>query len=141
MSQNNQNQDYLIQVNDLVFGYGERLIFNKINLQIPRGKVTVIMGPSGCGKSTMLKFFGGSLVPQQGDVSFDGISIPGLKREQLFELRKRMGMMFQSNALLTDINVFENVAFPLREHTDLPDSLIQHLVLMKVGNGWFAGCP
>ena len=132
MPQTNQNQEYLIQVDDLVFGYGERLIFDRINLRIPTGKVTVIMGPSGCGKSTMLKFFGGSLSPRRGDVTFDGISIPGLKREQLFQLRKRMGMMFQSNALLTDINVFENVAFPLREHTDLPESLIQQLVLIKL---------
>ena len=115
-----------------MFGYGERLIFKQINLEIPKGKITVIMGPSGCGKSTLLKFFGGSLIPDDGDVSFDGISIPGLRRERLFELRKRMGMMFQSNALLTDISVFENVAFPLREHTDLSDSLIQHLVLIKL---------
>ena len=132
MNDNIKNQQHLIEVKDLVFGYGKRLIFDQINLSIPKGKVTVIMGPSGCGKSTMLKFFGGSLMPFEGDVVFDGINVPSLKREQLFELRKRMGMMFQSNALLTDINVFENVAFPLREHTDLPDSLIHHLVLLKL---------
>ena len=132
MHTTNQNQAQLIQVNNLTFGYGQRLIFEGISLQIPKGKVTVIMGPSGCGKSTMLKFFGGSLMPQSGEVIFDGINIPALKREKLFQLRKRMGMMFQSNALLTDINVFENVAFPLREHTDLPDSLIYHLVLLKL---------
>ena len=132
MHNNINNQDHLIQVNNLVFGYGSRLIFDQLSLQIPKGKVTVIMGPSGCGKSTMLKFFGGSLIPHSGDVLFDGISIPGLNRQQLFDLRKRMGMMFQSNALLTDINVFENVAYPLREHTDLPDALIRHLVLLKL---------
>ena len=132
MPNTNQNDENLIQVDDLVFGYGERLIFNGINLSIPRGKITVIMGPSGCGKSTLLKFFGGSLSPRSGNVSFDGISVPALKREQLFQLRKRMGMMFQSNALLTDISVFENVAFPLREHTDLSDSLIHQLVLIKL---------
>lgn len=132
MPKNFQNQENLIRVQNLVFGYGERLIFSDINLVIPKGRITVIMGPSGCGKSTMLKFFGGSLLPHTGDVCFDDISIPGLKREQLFQLRKRMGMMFQSNALLTDINVFENVAFPLREHTDLPESLIYQLVLLKL---------
>ncbi len=132
MHDTEQKQAQLIEVNNLTFGYGQRLIFENISLQIPKGKVTVIMGPSGCGKSTMLKFFGGSLTPHSGEVIFDGINIPDLKREKLFELRKRMGMMFQSNALLTDINVFENVAFPLREHTDLPDSLIHHLVLLKL---------
>ncbi len=132
MSETNQNQAHLIQVDKLVFGYGERLIFNNIDMVIPRGKISVIMGPSGCGKSTMLKFFGGSLRPQAGKVRFDGISVPDLKREQLFQLRKRMGMMFQSNALLTDISVFENVAFPLREHTDMSDSLIHQLVLIKL---------
>ena len=132
MQENIQNEEPLIEVENLVFGYGKRLIFDQISLTIPKGKVTVIMGPSGCGKSTMLKFFGGSLTPFSGDVVFDGISIPRLKRQQLFDLRKRMGMMFQSNALLTDINVFENVAYPLREHTDLSDSLIRHLVLLKL---------
>ena len=90
------------------------------------------MGPSGCGKSTLLNFIGGRLKPDSGDILVDGQSVPKLSQHSLYELRKRMGMMFQSSALLTDLTVFENVAFPLREHTDLPEVLIRNLVLMKL---------
>jgi len=101
-------------------------------MAIPRGKVTAIMGPSGCGKSTLLNFIGGRVRPHAGTVTVDGEQVNGMSRRQLFRLRKRMGMMFQSSALLTDMTVFENVAFPLREHTELPEQLIRHMVLLKL---------
>lgn len=90
------------------------------------------MGPSGCGKSTLLNFIGGRLVPDRGAVTFDGVSVPGLARDALYDLRRHMGMLFQANALLTDLSVFDNVAFPLRENTDLPEPLIRNLVLLKL---------
>ena len=99
---------------------------------IPRGKVTVILGPSGCGKSTFLSFVGGRLKPQKGKVIFDGQPVPTRRGEELYAMRRKMGMLFQSSALLTDLTVFENVAFPLREQTDLPEPLIRILVLMKL---------
>ncbi|MDX2425831.1 MAG: ATP-binding cassette domain-containing protein [Cycloclasticus sp.] len=101
-------------------------------MDIQRGKVTVIMGPSGTGKTTLLKIIGGQLRPSSGSVEVDGKNVHKLTHRQLYQLRKRMGMLFQSGALLTDISVFENVAFPLREHTDLPEPMIRHLVLMKL---------
>lgn len=122
----------LVELKDIHFSYGSRAIFDGLDLDVAQGKVTVIMGPSGSGKSTLLKFIGGRLKPKKGQVLFDGINVPKLRRGRLFELRKRMGMMFQQNALLTDLNVFENVAYPLREHTDLPESLIKQIVLLKL---------
>ncbi len=122
----------LIEIRDLHFYRGDRAIFKGIDLDIYRGKVTAIMGPSGTGKTTLLKLIGGQLRPDQGSIMVDGQDIHRLGRAQLYELRKRMGMLFQSGALLTDISVFENVAFPLREHTDLPESMIRDLVLMKL---------
>jgi len=101
-------------------------------MDIPRGKVTTIMGPSGTGKTTLLKIIGGQLKPASGSVLVDGLEVPKLRRRDLYTLRKRMGMLFQSGALLTDITVFDNVAFPLREHTELPERLIRHLVLMRL---------
>jgi len=114
------------------FSRGSRQIFNDISLDIPRGKVTAIMGPSGTGKTTLLKLIGGQLKPDQGSVEMDGNNVHQLTRKDLYQLRKRMGMLFQSGALLTDINVFDNIAYPLREHTDLDDSMIRSLVLMKL---------
>lgn len=122
----------LIEIRDLHFYRGERAIFQGLDLDIYRGKVTAIMGPSGTGKTTLLKLIGGQLVPDQGTIKIDGQDIHQLPHAQLYALRKRMGMLFQSGALLTDISVFENVAFPLREHTDLPESMIRDLVLMKL---------
>ncbi|WP_455208053.1 ABC transporter ATP-binding protein [Kaarinaea lacus] len=101
-------------------------------MDIKRGKLTAIMGPSGTGKTTLLRLIGGQLRPQQGTITVDGLEVNKLNHRQLYELRKRMGMLFQNGALLTDINVFDNVAFPLREHTRLPESMIHSLVLMKL---------
>lgn len=122
----------LIKIRDLHFYRGNRAIFEGVNIDIQRGKVTAIMGPSGTGKTTLLKLIGGQLRPDMGTIEVDGQNVHKLPRAELYELRKRMGMLFQSGALLTDINVYDNVAFPLREHTDLPESLIRDLVLMKL---------
>lgn len=122
----------LVQIRDLHFSRGSKPIFRGLNVDIPRGKVTTILGPSGTGKTTLLKIIGGQLKPGKGSVVVDGLNVAKLKRAELYELRKRLGMLFQSGALLTDLSVFDNVAYPLREHTDLPESLISHLVLMRL---------
>jgi len=127
-----EDGDTLVKIRDLHFSRGSKAIFRGLNLEIPRGKVTTILGPSGTGKTTLLKMIGGQLKPSQGAIEVDGLDVGRLSRKQLYALRKRLGMLFQSGALLTDLSVFENVAFPLREHTDLPESLIQHLVLMRL---------
>lgn len=132
MESNNQVNDTLVIVEHLTFHRGDRLIFDDISLQFQRGKITAIMGPSGTGKTTLLKLIGGQLQPNQGQIVVNGQNVHKLQRAQLFELRKKMGMLFQSGALLTDMSVFDNVAFPLREHTQLPESLIRSLVLMKL---------
>jgi len=124
--------DNLVKLENIVFGWGERNIFDGIDISIPKGKITTIMGPSGSGKTTLLKLITGQLYPQSGNVIVDGFSIPKLNHSQLLKLRIRMGMMFQHSALFTDINVFDNVAYPLREHTKLSDSLIRTVVLMKL---------
>ena len=126
---NNKN---LIEVRDVYFRFGERIIFDGVNMDFQRGKVTTIMGPSGTGKTTMLRLIGGQLRPDAGMVNVDGEEVKSLSHKELFELRKRMGMMFQSGALFTGISVFDNVAFPLREHTRLTESMIYNLVLMKL---------
>ncbi len=122
----------LIQIADLSFSHGDRLLYDNISLTIPRGKITAFMGPSGIGKTTLLRLIGGQLRPDSGKVLFDGIDVPTLPRQELYQLRKRMSMLFQSGALFTGLNVFDNVAFPLREHTTLPEELIRTLVLMKL---------
>ncbi|HEC20052.1 MAG TPA: ATP-binding cassette domain-containing protein [Gammaproteobacteria bacterium] len=122
----------LVRIRDLVYSRGERRIFDGIDIDIQRGKLTAIMGPSGTGKTTLLRLIGGQLRPDSGTVWVDGESVPQLNYRQLYELRKRMGMLFQNGALLTDLNVFDNVAFPLREHTRLNEALIRDLVLMKL---------
>ena len=124
--------DILVKIRGLVFARGRRRIFDGVDMDIRRGSVTAIMGPSGTGKTTLLKLIGGQLRPQAGTIEVDGHNVHRLSRRQLYQLRKRMGMLFQSGALLTDLNVFENVAFPLREHTDLTESMIRSLVLMKL---------
>ncbi len=124
--------EILVSIRNLVFFRGGRKIFDGVNLDIPRGKITAIMGPSGTGKTTLLKLIGGQLRPAAGRVDVEGRIVHEQGRKDLYEMRKRMGMLFQSGALLTDLNVFENVAFPLREHTRLPEAMIRSLVLMKL---------
>jgi len=122
----------LVKIRDLHFARGDRVIFDGVDLDIPRGKLTAIMGPSGTGKTTLLRLIGGQLAPDRGSIEVDGLQVQELGRRALYDLRRRMGMLFQSGALLTDLTVFDNVAFPLREHTDLPEAMIRDLVLMKL---------
>ncbi len=124
--------DDLIRISGLSFSHGDRLLYDDISLTIPRGKITALMGPSGIGKTTLLRLMGGQIKPDAGQVLFDGLNVPELSRGELYELRKRMSMLFQSGALFTGMNVFDNVAYPLREHTKLPAELLRTLVLMKL---------
>jgi len=124
--------DILVRIRGLAFSHGGRRIFDGVDLDIPRGKVTAVMGPSGTGKTTLLKLIGGQLRPQAGTIEVDGEDVHALSKGDLFRLRTRMGMLFQSGALLTDLTVFGNVAYPLREHTRLPESMIRKLVLIKL---------
>jgi phospholipid/cholesterol/gamma-HCH transport system ATP-binding protein len=125
-------QEPLIEVRGLRFQRGNRWIFDGVDLDIQRGKITAIMGPSGSGKTTLLRLIGGQLPPDAGSIKVDGYDIPTLSRDELFVERRKMGMLFQSGALFTDLSVFENVAFPLRVHTNLPESMIRDVVLMKL---------
>lgn len=123
---------YLVDIQDVSFGYGERLILDGVSLRIRRGRVTALMGASGGGKTTILRLVGGQIRPARGQVLFDGQDIARMSQPALYQARRRMGMLFQFGALFADLDVFENVAFPLREHTDLPESLIRDVVLMKL---------
>lgn len=120
----------LVQIEDLSFRRGEHLIFDGLNVVVPRGQVAAIMGPSGTGKTTLLKLIGGLLRPSGGRILVDGEDVHRLSRHDLYRVRRKMGMLFQSSALLTDLDVFENVAFPLREGTRLPEGVLRALVLM-----------
>jgi phospholipid/cholesterol/gamma-HCH transport system ATP-binding protein len=122
----------LVELRRLTFGYGDRVILNDVSLQVPRGKVTALMGASGGGKTTVLRLIGGQYRAQQGELLFDGQDVTRMDQPQLYAARRRMGMLFQFGALFADLDVFENVAFPLREHTDLPEALIRDIVLMKL---------
>ncbi|MFM2486714.1 ATP-binding cassette domain-containing protein [Celerinatantimonas yamalensis] len=122
----------IIEVSGLTFSRGGRKIFDAIDFQFPKGKITAVMGPSGTGKTTLLKLLGGQLTPEAGQVLFAGENVHQQSRKSLYQLRKRMGMLFQSGALFTDLNVFDNVAFPVREHGNLPDDVLHNLVLMKL---------
>ena len=124
--------DNLVEIEDAVFGYGARPVLKGINLTAKRGQVVAIMGSSGCGKTTLLRLIGGQVKPGQGTVRVAGESLGELDRAGLYRLRRKMGMLFQFGALFTDISVFDNVAFQLREHTDLPEDVIRDLVLMKL---------
>lgn len=132
MANRASSDNTIISIKNLTFSRGPRKIFDDVSLDIQRGKVTAIMGPSGTGKTTLLKLIGGQLYPEAGKIEVDGQNVHRLRTDDLYTLRKRIGMLFQSGALLTDMNVFDNVAFPLREHTHLPDSMIRSLVLMKL---------
>ena len=124
--------DVLVRCRGLHFRQGNRAIYQGIDVDIRRGKVTAILGPSGTGKTTLLRLIGGQWRPNAGTVVFDGIDVHKAGRKALYDLRKRMGMLFQNGALLTDLTVFENVAYPIREHAELPESMVRDLVLMKL---------
>jgi phospholipid/cholesterol/gamma-HCH transport system ATP-binding protein len=124
--------DNIVVIRDLHYSRGHRKIFDGLNLEVPRGRVTAIMGPSGTGKTTLLRLITGQILPDQGSILVEGRDVVKMRRKELYEYRKRIGMLFQNGALLTDISVYENVAFPLREHTDLPERLIRHIVLTKL---------
>ena len=127
-----EENNTLVKVRNLKFARNSRMIFDGVDLDIQRGKVTVIMGPSGTGKTTLLKLIGRQIKPLSGTIEVDGEEVTTLGHRRLYELRKRMGMLFQNGALLTDLNVFDNIAYPLREHTNLSEELIRTLVLMKL---------
>jgi phospholipid/cholesterol/gamma-HCH transport system ATP-binding protein len=122
----------LVEIRDLYFGYGERAILSGLTMDFPRGRVIAVMGGSGSGKTTILRLIGGQLKPGAGTVEIDAQNVHGLEQAGLYALRRKIGMLFQHGALFTDLSVFENVAFPLREHTDLPEPLLRDLVLMKL---------
>lgn len=124
--------DNLVEIRDVAFGYGARPVLKGINLVARRGQVVAIMGSSGCGKTTLLRLIGGQIRPDQGTVRVAGQTVGELDQADLYRLRRKMGMLFQFGALFTDISVFDNVAFQLREHTDLPEDAIRDLVLMKL---------
>lgn len=126
------SSDSLVELHHLTFGYGERVILDDVSLTIPRGKVTALMGASGGGKTTVLRLIGGQNQAQGGELLFDGQDVTLMDQAQLYAARRRMGMLFQFGALFADLSVFENVAFPLREHTDLSEELIRDIVLMKL---------
>ena len=124
--------DAAVEISRLNFRYGERAILKGINMRIPRGSIVAIMGQSGCGKTTLLRLIGGQLKPSEGDLSVEGHDMKAITPDALYRLRRQMGMLFQFGALFTDLSVFENVAFQMREHTDLSESLIRDLTLLKL---------
>ena len=128
----NAATDNLIEIRDLDYTRGRRQIFRQLDITIKRGKITAIMGPSGTGKTTLLSLITRQLRPDRGSILVDGIDVSALNQKDLYQFRRRFGMLFQNGALLTDLSVFENVAFPLREHTKLPNRLIRHVVLTKL---------
>jgi phospholipid/cholesterol/gamma-HCH transport system ATP-binding protein len=122
----------LLEVSDLHFSFENNQVLKGINLAIPRGKVVAILGVSGCGKTTLLRHFGGQLRPSRGSVTVDGQVVHTLNNTELYAMRRKMGMMFQVSGLFSDLSVFDNIAYPMREHTDLPEDVIHDLVLMKL---------
>ena len=132
MTTTSSSQGALVELRDIRFGYGDRVILDGISLTVPRGKVTALMGASGGGKTTVMRLIGGQYRAQSGSLTFDGQEVAALDAQGLYAIRRRMGMLFQFGALFTDLSVFDNVAFPLREHTDLSESMIRDIVLMKL---------
>ena len=126
------SSETLVHIEDLRYAYGEREVLKGLNLDIPHGKVVGLLGSSGCGKTTLLRLIGGQLQPAGGHVDVAGQIVHELDNNDLYALRRKMGMMFQAGGLFSDLSVFDNVAYPLREHTDLPESMIRDLVLMKL---------
>jgi phospholipid/cholesterol/gamma-HCH transport system ATP-binding protein len=125
-------RDAIVRVRGLHYSVSQRAIFSGVDLDIERGSVTAVMGPSGTGKTTLLRLITGQLLADRGVVEVEGQDVAGLSREAIYRMRRRMGMLFQNGALLTDLDVYENVAFPLREHTRLPERLLRHVVLAKL---------
>ena len=122
----------IVELHNLTFGYGERVVLHDVSLRVPQGKITALIGPMGAGKTTTLRLIGGQHRAQSGEVLFEGQDVARMEQKQLYAMRRRMGMLFQFGALFADISVLENVAFPLREHTSLPEALIRDIVLMKL---------
>ena len=122
----------IVECRNLGFGYGERLVLDNVSFDVPRGKVTALMGASGGGKTTVLRLVGGQVKARAGEILVEGSDVAKLDAAGLYAMRRRMGMLFQFGALFTDLSVFENVAFPLREHTQLPENLLRDIVLMKL---------
>ena len=124
--------DFIMVIEDLWYARGQKKIFQGLNINIRRGEVTAIMGPSGTGKTTLLRLMTGQILPDRGRILIGGEDVTKMSRRELYRLRKRIGMLFQNGALLTDLSVYDNVAFPLREHTNLPERLVRHIVLTKL---------
>lgn len=122
----------VVEISDVHFAYGDLPIFRGLSLDIPRGQIVAILGGSGCGKSTLLKLIGAQLAPTRGKITVEGRNVHELPADELYRLRLEIGMMFQSSGLFSDLNVFDNVAFPIRENFDVPDELLRRIVLMKL---------
>jgi phospholipid/cholesterol/gamma-HCH transport system ATP-binding protein len=131
-AQGDDKGDAIVEIRDLHYSIGPRKIFDGVDLRIRRHRITAVMGPSGTGKTTLLRLITGQIQPDSGSIVVEGRELTRLGNAEIYELRKRMGMLFQNGALLTDLDVFENVAFPLREHTDLPYRLMRYIVLLKL---------
>ncbi len=121
----------LVEIRDIQFGYGDRTILSELRMDFPRGKLIAVMGGSGSGKTTILRLIGGQIRAQRGSIKVNGQEVSELDTQGLYAIRRKMGMLFQHGALFTDLNVFDNVAFPMREHTDLSEAMIRDLVLLK----------
>ncbi|MFC6277409.1 ABC transporter ATP-binding protein [Psittacicella hinzii] len=126
------NKNNIVEIKDIDFYRGDTPIYRGLSLNFERGKVTAVMGPSGIGKTTLLKLIGGQLIPSKGDITFNGKSVSKANTKELYQMRKSMGMLFQSGTLFNDLSVFDNVAYALREHTDLSEEIIRMIVLMKL---------
>ena len=131
-AQINNGQTPHVELKNVTFSRGDRIIYDDISMSFPKGKVTAIMGPSGIGKTTLLRLIGGQLYPDSGEILVAGNNIPALSRAQLYKVREKMSMLFQSGALFTEMSVFDNVAFPIREHTKLPEDIIRTMALLKL---------